>query len=175
MAPSRGVHQQNDVTRTWTATEAGEHLRGRRVRDTKPEVEVRRALHALGLRFRLGRRIGRYSPDLVFPRHRVAVFVDGCFWHGCPTHGPTVFRGPNADRWRAKLATNRQRDGAANATLAAAGWHVVRIWECEIKRDARKAADRVRTVTQAGSGCARSGTRPQAGTPDNRIPRPCSG
>ncbi len=105
-------------------------------------------MHALGLRFRLNRRIGRFTPDVVLPRHRLAVFVDGCYWHGCPTHGTKEFRGPNADRWRAKINANAARDLEANAFVAALGWQVIRIWECEIRADVRSAASRVWAATQ---------------------------
>jgi DNA mismatch endonuclease (patch repair protein) len=138
----------------WEPTDAGAHLRDRRVRNTRPEVALRRAVHATGLRFRLNRRIGRYTPDFVLPRHHVAVFVDGCFWHGCPVHGPTQFRGPNAERWSAKLAANRARDQAADSAVAAAGWRVVRVWECEIRADIEAAAQRVQAAVQAESAGA---------------------
>lgn len=115
---------------------------------TKPELALRRELHARGLRYRLNRRIGRYRPDIVFPGARTVVFVDGCFWHSCPLHGPGNLRGPNAEAWRDKLATNRERDERANHELAADGWVVLRIWECEIKQDAGGAAQRVDAVIQ---------------------------
>ncbi|SCF34701.1 T/G mismatch-specific endonuclease [Micromonospora viridifaciens] len=131
-------------SRGWVSTEAGAHLRGRRVRDTGPEVALRQAVHSLGLRFRLQRPVvGRCKPDLVFARRRLAVFVDGCFWHGCPQHGPKAFRGPNADRWRQKLRDNQARDHRNNAALAEAGWRVLRLWECEIRADVAAAARRV--------------------------------
>lgn len=128
----------------WVRTAKGEHLRGRRVRDTKPEVALRRAIHRLGLRFRLHRRVTeRCTADLVFPRYQVAVFVDGCYWHGCPTHGPTTFRGPNAARWQEKIETNKARDRRNTEATRAAGWAVVRIWECEIRKDVEQAAHTV--------------------------------
>lgn len=133
----------------WQSTEDGLHLRGRRTYDTTPELRLRRAVHALGLRFRLHRRIGRYQPDMVLPRYHVAVFVDGCYWHGCPAHGPTDFRGPNAARWRRKLEVNHARDLAANDALATAGWRVLRIWECEIKINTAAAARKVCDFAQA--------------------------
>jgi DNA mismatch endonuclease (patch repair protein) len=86
---------------------------------------------------------------MVLPRYHVAVFVDGCFWHGCPEHGPTEFRGANADRWRAKLAVNRARDLAANDAIAAAGWRVLRIWECAIKAKPSATARKVASFAQA--------------------------
>jgi DNA mismatch endonuclease, patch repair protein len=137
---------RDDTTATpgWVITAKGEHLRGRRVRDTTPEVTLRRAIHRIGLRFRLHRRVtDRCTADLVFPRYRVAVFVDGCYWHGCPTHGPTTFRGPNAALWQDKIETNKARDRRNTEATQAAGWTVVRIWECEIRSDAEHAAHTV--------------------------------
>ncbi|MGC5322417.1 very short patch repair endonuclease [Micromonospora arida] len=133
----------------WVSTTAGSHLRGRRTKDTGPEVALRRAVHALGLRFRLNRRVLRCRPDFVLPASKVAVFVDGCYWHGCPTHGPVQFRGPNADRWRAKLRANADRDHANNAALREAGWRVVRVWECEVRQAVTEAALRVERVARS--------------------------
>ncbi|MFG2476598.1 very short patch repair endonuclease [Streptomyces fagopyri] len=140
--------------RRWVATAEGEHLRGRRVRDTKPEIALRKAVHRLGLRFRLQRRVApRCTADFVLPRYRVAVFVDGCFWHGCPDHSPKEFRGPNAGLWQEKLETNRKRDRRNTGQATAAGWTVVRIWECEIRRDVERAAQRVAETTDSnGAG-----------------------
>ncbi|MEV5140627.1 hypothetical protein AB0K71_04905 [Streptomyces syringium] len=76
----------------WVRTGKGDHLRGRRSRGTGPEVKLRQAVHRLGLRYRLQRRVTpRCTADFVLPRHRVAVFVEGCFWHGCPVHGVVEF------------------------------------------------------------------------------------
>jgi DNA mismatch endonuclease (patch repair protein) len=109
-------------------------MRSNRRTDTKPEVTLRSALHAAGFRFRKDHRLDlaegiRVRPDIVFTRRKVAVFVDGCFWHVCPTHGrePTV----NEWYWTPKLRRNVERDRAADRALAAAGWTVVRIWEHE--------------------------------------------
>ena len=107
---------------------------GNHRRDSTPELLLRRALHGMGLRFRVdfpirlpGRRPIR--PDVVFTRRRVAVFVDGCFWHGCGEHG----RRPrtNAAYWTAKVAVNQARDVEQTQALEAAGWRVLRIWEHE--------------------------------------------
>lgn len=99
-------------------------------RDTKPEVALRRALHRRGLRFRVQVKVPgnrRRSIDIAFTRARLAVFVDGCFWHGCPDHH--VSPKANAEWWRWKIDLNRSRDDDTNAKLGAAGWRVVRIWE----------------------------------------------
>lgn len=108
-------------------------MRGNRRTDTAPEVKLRRALHAGGLRFRKDYAVQgegvRTRPDLVFTRRRIAVFVDGCFWHGCSTHCRIPTR--NQEYWLAKIGRNRERDAATSEALAAAGWGVVRIWEHE--------------------------------------------
>jgi DNA mismatch endonuclease (patch repair protein) len=114
------------------------NMRANRRADTKPEVALRSALHARGHRFRKDYRLDldgvRVRPDVVFTRRKVAVFVDGCFWHVCPMHGrePTT----NEWYWTPKLRKNVQRDVAANDALSRAGWTVVRIWEHEEVGDA---------------------------------------
>ena len=118
-------------------------LRMARVRQkgTRCEVELRRALHARGLRYRLQVPLltkPRRVADIVFRRRKLAIFVDGCFWHGCPEHGTS----PKsiADFWRDKIETNKRRDLDTNRRLTAAGWRVLRVWEHE---DAEEAADRI--------------------------------
>lgn len=117
-------------------------MRANRRTDTSPERALRSELHRRGLRYRvdLPLRVGdkRTRPDVVFTRARVAVFVDGCFWHGCPEHGTM----PRANRafWSKKLADNARRDRAQTDALERAGWRVVRVWEHEPPADA---ADRV--------------------------------
>jgi len=107
-------------------------MRANRRTDTKPELALRRALHKRGYRFRKDYRLDldggrRVRPDIAFTARRVAVFVDGCFWHACPEHGSK----PRANDWywTPKLARNVERDRVADETLASAGWQVVRIWE----------------------------------------------
>ncbi len=99
---------------------------------TKPEIALRSALHRLGYRYRKDHRLDlaeglRVRPDIVFTARKVAVFVDGCFWHACPEHGrqPAV----NEWYWAPKLRRTMERDRAADLALAAAGWQVVRLWE----------------------------------------------
>jgi DNA mismatch endonuclease, patch repair protein len=107
-------------------------MRSNRGRDTKPELALRRAVHRLGLRYRVNTRPlpeVRRTADLVFTRARVAVFLDGCFWHGCPEH--LHIPKANADWWVAKLAMNQARDASATAQLRALGWTVLRFWEHE--------------------------------------------
>lgn len=106
-------------------------MRGNRRRDTKPERLVRSVLHRAGYRFYKDRRLHvgeRYCrPDIVFPGSKLAVFIDGCFWHNCPLHGRRP--GRNVDYWQWKIGRNVQRDAENNAALSSAGWHVLRIWE----------------------------------------------
>lgn len=111
-------------------------LGNRRV-DTKPEVLLRSMLHRAGLRFRKDRLIP-LSPrgvraDVVFPRQRVAVFMDGCYWHRCPEHGTMPLT--NHEYWRAKFQMNIARDARHNVALADRGWRVIRIWEHEVLDD----------------------------------------
>lgn len=118
-------------------------LRMARVRQkgTRCEVELRRALHARGLRYRLQVPLltkPRRVADIVFTRRKLAIFVVGCFWHGCPEHGTSPKS--NADFWRDKIETNKRRDLDTNRRLTEAGWRVLRVWEHE---DAEEAADRV--------------------------------
>jgi DNA mismatch endonuclease, patch repair protein len=101
---------------------------------TAPELAFRRALHALGLRYRLHLAplpSLRRKADIVFRPERVAVFVDGCFWHGCPEHGRRAHE-VNGWYWTEKIARNRQRDGETGHALAEAGWLAVRVWEHEV-------------------------------------------
>ncbi|HBW19381.1 MAG TPA: hypothetical protein DEH11_10400 [Actinobacteria bacterium] len=106
-------------------------MRANRRVDTKPELALRRALHGAGYRYRKDYRLDlggtRVRPDIAFTARRVAVFVDGCFWHVCPEHGTQP--AANTWYWEPKLARNVERDRAADAALTAAGWQVVRIWE----------------------------------------------
>lgn len=99
---------------------------------TRPEILLRRRLHALGRRFRVQLKIEgllRRRVDIAFPKQRVAVFVDGCFWHGCGEHGTRPKT--NQEWWDWKLARNRARDADTNERLAELGWRVVRVWEHE--------------------------------------------
>lgn len=108
-------------------------MRSNRGRDTGPERALRQLLHAAGCRYRVDYAPGpnkRRRADIVFTRLRIAVFVDGCFWHSCPVHGTVPRR--NADYWVPKLERNRVRDAETTQTLEAAGWTVIRIWEHEL-------------------------------------------
>lgn len=102
-------------------------------RDTKPEMVVRRALTRLGARYRLHRKDLPGSPDVAMPGRRLAVFVHGCFWHGHDCARGARVPKQNRDYWTAKVARNRARDEKAREALAALGWRVETIWECELK------------------------------------------
>ncbi len=113
-------------------------------RDTAAELAVRSELHARGMRYRVDippLKGVRRRADVVFPRARVAVFIDGCFWHGCPEHA--TWPRHNAEFWRAKIETNRRRDLDTDRRLSEAGWEVVRAWEHE---EPREVADRVEAM-----------------------------
>ena len=105
-------------------------MSGIRSSNTRPEILVRSALHRLGYRFRLGSRIGKIKPDIVLRRHRVAVFVHGCYWHqhmGCKlAYSDRNF----SDKWRKKFSDNRARDKRVTKQLLTEGWRVAVIWEC---------------------------------------------
>jgi len=107
-----------------------------RGKDTKPEMLIRRGLHARGLRYRLHDRSLPGRPDLVFPRYRTAVFIHGCFWHA---HGCALSKLPatRQDFWQAKLGANAARDQKAVDALRAGGWRVLVIWECALRGAAR--------------------------------------
>ncbi|MFC9550805.1 very short patch repair endonuclease [Rhodococcus sp. NPDC056960] len=123
-------------------------MRAQRRRDTAPELALRRELHRRGVRYFVDRapmKGVRRRADLVFPRRKVAVYVDGCFWHSCPQHA--TFPKNNAEWWAEKLAGNVTRDRDTDTRLADAGWTVVRIWEHE---NPVAAADRVEHVLDDG-------------------------
>ncbi|MFE9555430.1 very short patch repair endonuclease [Streptomyces sp. NPDC006703] len=116
-------------------------MKGNRGKDTKPELRLRALLYKEGLRYRVAVRPLpelRRTADVVFPKARVAVFVDGCYWHGCPEHHrPATV---HATFWQAKIEGNRSRDAETNKALREAGWTVIRVWEHE---DPTAAASRV--------------------------------
>ena len=112
-----------------------------RARDTAPELALRRALWALGVRgWRLHAKDIPGRPDLAFRRRHLAVFVDGAFWHGHPDY----YWGQSGAFWDAKIARNRARDARVNGALADAGWAVLRLWDFELDKDAAACAERVR-------------------------------
>ncbi len=113
-----------------------------RGRDTKPELLLRRGLHARGLRFRLNRKDLPGRPDLVFPRYRAVIFVHGCFWHN---HDCPMFKWPatRVEFWRKKIQGNRERDSAVLATLAKENWRVLIIWECALRGPRRRPLENI--------------------------------
>ena len=116
-------------------------------RDTACEIAVRRLVHARGLRYRVDHPLPfdrRRRADLLFPRQKVAVFIDGCFWHGCPQHGTSAKS--NADWWRKKIEANRARDGDTVRRLEALGWLALRFWEHE---DPSLVASRIQEAVEA--------------------------
>lgn len=120
-----------------------------RGRDTSPERRIRSALWERGLRYRLHTRTPVGRPDIVFPRQRVAVFIDGCFWHGCPQH---YVRPRSRERfWAGKLASNVERDRRQTLELESLGWRVVRLWEHEVYEALDEVVSRVhRAVSGVG-------------------------
>lgn len=140
------------MAESWASSpEARARMRSNKSRDTKPELALRSAVHARGLRYRVSAKplAGvRRTADLVFPRAQVAVFLDGCFWHGCPEHHTVA--AANATFWADKVETNRARDRNTDERLAAAGWVSIRIWEHENPQEAAARVEEVvrsRTVT----------------------------
>jgi DNA mismatch endonuclease (patch repair protein) len=122
-----------------------------RTRDTEPEMLLRRELHRRGLRYRVDASLPglpRRRADVLFTRARVAVFVDGCFWHGCPVHktAPTT----NGAWWAAKLARNIERDRETDAHLRSLGWMVLRVWEHE---NITHAATDIEQIVRCGRRC----------------------
>lgn len=111
-------------------------MAGIRGANTKPEMIIRRGLHAFGFRFRLHGRKLPGKPDLVLPRYRAVIFVHGCFWH---RHDCQLFKWPKTrnEFWRQKIEGNSQRDSRAEAELKAMGWRVLRVWECSLRGPSR--------------------------------------
>lgn len=135
-----------------------------RTSDTGPELRLRRVLHRRGLRYRIHRRPSatlRCRPDIVFGPARVAVFVDGCFWHGCPAHAS--WPKANGGWWRDKIQRTRDRDAATTSELVANGWFVLRFWEHE---DPAVAANTVEEVLAERRQATR--LRADAGRPTSR-------
>lgn len=136
---------------SWASSrEVRASMQGNRGRDTAPEVRLRSLLHARGLRYRVSARPIpgiRRTADVVFPKARVAVFVDGCYWHGCAEHYRPA--STNSEFWREKIAGNKQRDETTNQLLGDAGWTIIRAWEHEDPADvAERVARSVRTADQ---------------------------
>lgn len=149
-------------TESWASSEATRRsMQSNRGRDTSPELVVRRVLHAEGLRYRVNYRPVpglRRTADIVFTRAKVAVFIDGCFWHGCPEH----YQRPASNKafWDTKRAANRTRDDATDAALGRAGWMVLRFWEHDIAHDLVRVAREIAEHSgQPGSPLLHDGSR----------------
>lgn len=139
------------MTKSWATSEGTrKSMLSNKRRDTSTELALRRELHSRGLRYRVD-----FAPvaglrrraDVVFTRARIAIFIDGCFWHGCPIHATTPRR--NADYWVPKLAANVARDRDTDHRLAQEGWGVIRVWEHE---EPTLVANRVQAAVRAATG-----------------------
>lgn len=159
-------------------------MRSNKGRDTSPELTIRRRLHAAGMRFRVSVRplpTVRRTADILFTRAQVAVFIDGCFWHGCPEHYQAPVR--NADFWIEKRRRNRERDAETDEVLRAAGWTALRFWEHDVKRDpdavvaaitvaverARRDAPRTPPRSRNGQDGSEAATAPPASSSDTPV------
>lgn len=133
-----------------SSPEASQRMAKVRQKGTEAELALRRELFRMGLRYRVNYMVlkkPRRVADIVFPRLRIAIFVDGCFWHGCPEHA--TWPKQNAEFWRQKIETNRSRDSDTDARLIELGWRVVRIWEHELPPDAAKRVMKLVSETKA--------------------------
>lgn len=128
--------------------------------NTKPELLLRSELWKHGLRYRLDAKVPVGRPDLVFPRQRIAIFIDGCFWHGCPIH--YVRPRSRHDFWARKLGANVERDRRHTLTLESQGWVVLRFWEHEVTDALEMAVERIAAAVQ---------TRPRCTEPQWRVTR----
>ncbi|MGO8943896.1 MAG: very short patch repair endonuclease [Syntrophobacteraceae bacterium] len=128
-----------------------------RSKDTKPEKVVRSKLHAAGFRFRLHRHDLTGNPDIVLPKHRVAIFVHGCFWHQHPNCKKKTIPKQNSAFWEKKLLRNVQRDHAAYRELTELGWEIVVIWECEVKKRPDGVIEKIEQAIIGDNGSADKG------------------
>jgi len=121
-------------------------MSGIRGKNTKPELLIRKGLHARGFRFRLHDKHLPGKPDLVLPKYSAVIFVHGCFWHGHDCH---LFKWPKTRRefWRRKITRNRQKDAESCVSLKAEGWYILTIWECALKGRTRRPLDKVLDTT----------------------------
>ena len=147
---------------SWASSPAArKKMQANKSRDTGPELALRRELHRRGFRYFVNRRPLpdlRRTADLVFPRQKVAVFVDGCFWHGCPEHHTQAAL--MRKYWASKVLKNRERDTHTNEALAKSGWTAIRIWEHEAPQQAAdKVADALRRGRWTGNSAFRAGPR----------------
>jgi len=120
---------------------ASQRLARQKQSSTEPELRLRRALHARGLRYRVGYRVANIRCDIVFIRARLIIMVDGCFWHSCPQH--STIPKSNSEWWSQKLAVNRARDVRQSESLEGEGWRVLRVWEHEDPNDVADSIERI--------------------------------
>jgi DNA mismatch endonuclease Vsr len=151
--PTSGTRRhQAKKTPQASSSAAKKRMQATRQRDTTAELSIRRSIHGRGLRYSTHAKpitVSNRRADIVFRRAKVVVFVDGCFWHGCPIHA--TWPKANADFWREKIDANRKRDSDTNVQLTAAGWLVIRAWEHEVPETvAKQVANAVRRRTQRG-------------------------
>jgi DNA mismatch endonuclease (patch repair protein) len=121
-------------------------------RNTSPEVSLRSALWRLGLRFRIGHRLVG-TPDIVFPAARLAVFVDGCFWHGCKRHSHVPKS--NVEYWARKFHRNKKRDARVNRKLKRQGWRVLRVWEHDVTSELEILSRSIKKALKSYKGISR--------------------
>jgi DNA mismatch endonuclease, patch repair protein len=125
-------------------------MQANRRRDTEPELALRKELHRRGLRYRVDVAVLKSNPrrraDIAFTKAKVVIFVDGCFWHGCPLHGTTSVTNP--EFWSSKISANQRRDADTNQQLRDSGWTVLRFWEHE---QPTEAADQVEAVVRGST------------------------
>ena len=132
---------------TLSQTQRSYNMSRIRGKNTKPEILVRKGLHARGFRFRLHNKKLPGSPDVVLPKYGVAIMVNGCFWHGHKGCRYATKPKSNVEFWETKIARNRHRDEVTNAHLEALGWHVITVWECELIGKSQ-AASRLDTLAE---------------------------
>jgi DNA mismatch endonuclease (patch repair protein) len=143
-------------------------MAGIRSKNTKPEITVRRYLHARGFRYRLHAHALPGSPDLVLPKYKVAIFVHGCFWHRHPGCRYTTTPASNVEHWTQKFRENTERDARKQAALEGAGWRVIVVWECELRRTAQETLDRLCKAIVSLAAC--EGTAIPSFSPDGITP-----
>ena len=132
---------------TLSQTQRSYNMSRIRGKNTKPEILVRKGLHARGFRFRLHNKKLPGSPDIVLPKYGVAIMVNGCFWHGHKGCRYATKPKTNVEFWETKIARNRHRDEVTNAHLEALGWYVITVWECEL-RNSSQLDDRLNALAE---------------------------
>jgi DNA mismatch endonuclease (patch repair protein) len=145
-----GAGRGRVVADTFTQAERSEIMRRVKGRDTTPELTLRRLLWAVGVRgYRLNRKDLPGRPDLVISRERIAIFVDGCFWHGCPR----CYRRPSSNRsyWDLKVDRNMRRDRSRRAKLKRLGWKVIRLWEHQVVKQPERCVSKILKAIRGSS------------------------